>query len=38
MILVTFKAGAKHDLLFNELGLEVGLLNIKVGLMQDNKV
>jgi hypothetical protein len=38
MHLVTPKAGAKHELLFNELAQEVGLLNIKVGLKQDNKV
>jgi hypothetical protein len=32
------QVGAKHELLFNEPASEVGLLNIKVGLKQHNKV
>ncbi len=38
MDLVTPKAGAKHELLFNEPASEVGLLNIQVGLKLHNKV
>jgi hypothetical protein len=38
MNFVTPEAEAKNELLFNKLGSEVGLLNIKVPLKYHNKV
>ncbi len=32
ILVVTPKAGAKHEILFNKMASEVGLLNIKSGL------
>ncbi len=38
MNLVAPTVGAKHELLFKKLASEIGLLHIKVRLMQHNKV